>query len=74
MKQNRVYVIYKKLFTTVRKLKLYVASCRVRSKKLNKKMLKRMIKNLVLLMTKTFKKKIKIIHEFNDYILKKEKI
>ncbi len=59
MKQNRVYVIYKKLFTTVKELKLYVASCRVRSKKLNKKM---------------FKKKIKTTHEFNDYILKKEKI
>ncbi len=74
MKQNRVYVICKKLFTIVKELKLHVASCRVRSKKLNKKMLKRTIKNLVLLTAKAFKKKTEIIHESNDYILKKEKI
>ncbi len=57
MKQNRVYVIYKKLYTIIKDLKLYVAFCRVQRKKFNKKVLKRTIKNLVLLATKTFKKK-----------------
>ncbi len=74
MKQNRVYVICKKLFTTVKELKLHVASCSIRNKKLNKKMLKRMIKNLVLLTAKAFRKKTETTYEFNDYILKKEKI